>query len=295
MEFNEFVKRIVDEIPDYLLQYDIDNIHVEKVNKNNGVVCTGMVIVLQGEHISPNIYLDYYYRLYSDGKTIDEILGMIGDEYKEARNRLKHENIDISMDIETIKKNIFIKLINYERNKELFKDSPYIPFLDLAVCFRYLVKHNESGIASAIVRNSDLEKWKINIDELYELAKENTLRIFPPNLKRLDILLKEVVPDDLDIPEDTQLYVLTNLQGINGASYLLFDEIIKKFAKEKNSNLFILPSSIHEVLLLPETQEFNKDELANMVQDINKYVVSDMDFLSDNVYFYNLNDCNISV
>ena len=67
------------------------------------------------------------------------------------------------------------------------------------------------------------------------------------------------------------------------------------FKKEKNSNLFILPSSIHEVLLLPETQEFNKDELANMVQDINKYVVSDMDFLSDNVYFYNLNDCNISV
>ena len=295
MEFNDFIKKVADSIPEYLLQYEIDKVHIDKVSKNNGIVCTGMSIVLKGESISPNIYLDYYYSLYSRGKPFEEILVLIRDEYREARKRLEQDNIMTTLSADEVKQNVFIKLINYEKNKDMLENCPYIPFLDLAVSFRYLVKHDDNGIASAIVRNTDMEKWGFSTEDLYNLAKENTRRLFPPSLGRLDFVLKNVVPDADDIPEDTGLYVLTNEQGINGAVYMIYKDIIAELANEKGSSLYILPSSIHEVLLLPVVPEHNKEDLAIMVKEINRYVVSEMDYLSDNVYFYDINDGTITI
>lgn len=295
MEFNEFIYKVADCISEYLLQYDIDKIHIERVTKNNGIVCTGLVIVVKGEQISPNIYLDYYYKLYCQGRQWEEILQLIAEEYQGARDRLVQESLMANVSAEEVRHRVFIKLINYEKNKELLDGCPYIPFLDLAISFRYLVKRDDKGIASAVVRNEDMEKWGFSTEEIYKIARDNTKRLFPPKLDRLDLMLKNFTVDYSGVPEDTDLYVLTNEQGINGASYMIYKDIIDGFAKKKGSSLYILPSSIHEVLLLPAELKYNKEELSVMVSEINRYVVSELDYLSDNVYFYDVNDGNISI
>jgi hypothetical protein len=94
--------------------------------------------------------------------------------------------------------------------------------------------------------------------------------------------------DCVDLP----LYILTNNRCINGAAYLAYDDVISDFAHQINSSLFILPSSIHELLLLPAPDDGDKGYLNEMVQDINKFVVSDFDYLSDCVYYYDIkNGC----
>lgn len=294
MDFKEFTDAIAAGISEYLLQYDIDKVHTEKVCKNNGVAYTGLMITIKGEKLTPNIYLDYYYGLYKEGYGMEKIMSMIGEEYKTARKRLEKDKF-ITLDELEIEKSLFIKLINYERNKELLADCPYIPFFDLAISFRYLVQRDGAGIASGMVRNCDMEKWNINTEQLYKMAKENTLRLFPPRLSRLDVMLKESVPDMPEVPAESSLYVLTNNQGVNGASYMIYKDIIGGFAEKLGSSLYIIPSSIHEILILPAASGMKKTELLEMVKEVNQYAVSELDYLSDNVYFYDINDENIKI
>lgn len=288
MDFNEFVDYIRDNIADYLLQYDIEKIHVEQVVKNNNVKMTGMAILVKGERMAPNIYLESYYQTYSMTDDMDYVLGKIRDNYNKARLELD-ENMRYEGNMFDVS-NIFIKVVNYERNKEMLKDCPYIKVQDLAITFRGLLRMDNDGMASAIVRYDDMEK--INFDggkaELFEIAKENTERLLPPTIRRLTDMMSEMLDMDeaaIELPGDYEMYVITNEKGINGASAMFYDGILDK-AKAMLGDCYILPSSIHEVILLPKTEDIMLDELKEMVEDINKYVVEDMDYLSDSVYEY---------
>lgn len=284
MEFKEFLNVVKDKLPDYLLQYDIEDIHVNTVSKNNGRKFTGIAIAVRDEQISPNIYMDYYYMLYSEGKAMNHILELISEEYIKAR-----ENIDgydfRSIDNMDIQNHIFLKLINFEKNQEILADCPYIKYEDLAITFRILLKSDDSGIASACMRNKEFHMLNMDIDSLYDIAKENTRKLFPPVLQRLDKMIFDKYSDICDPPDGMDLYVLTNNQGINGAVYMSYEDIISDFAKEHGS-FYILPSSIHEVILFPREQDEAREELSEMVMEINRYVVTDTEYLSDSVYFY---------
>lgn len=284
MEFKEFLNVVKDKLPDYLLQYDIEDIHVNTVSKNNGRKFTGIAIAVKDEQISPNIYMDYYYMLYTEGKDMNHILELITEEYIKAReniNGYEFKCID-NMDIQN---NIFLKLINFEKNQEILADCPYIKYEDLAITFRILLKSDDSGIASACMRNKEFDKLNMDIDSLYNIAKENTRRLFPPVLQRLDKMIFDKYSDMCESPQGMDLYVLTNNQGINGAIYMSYEDIISDFAKEHGS-FYILPSSIHEVILFPREQDESREELSEMVMEINRYVVADTEYLSDSVYFY---------
>lgn len=284
MEFKEFLNVVKDKLPDYLLQYDIEDIHVNTVSKNNGRKFTGIAIAVRDEQISPNIYMDYYYMLYIEGKDMNHILELITEEYVKARENINDYEFK-SIDNMDIQNNIFLKLINFEKNQEILADCPYIKYEDLAITFRILLKSDDSGIASACMRNKEFDKLNMDIDSLYNIAKENTRRLFPPVLQRLDKMIFDKYSDICEPPQGMDLYVLTNNQGINGAIYMSYEDIISDFAKEHGS-FYILPSSIHEVILFPREQDESREELSEMVMEINRYVVTDTEYLSDSVYFY---------
>lgn len=283
MDFEEFLHVIEDRLPDYLIQYDIEDIHTDVVNKNNGKKYTGIAVTLKGERISPNIYMDYYYSMYSRGTSIERILELISDEYERAREKFRGFK-----DIEDLDStdNIFLKIVNRDRNSEMLAECPYIEYQDLAITFRILVKHDDEGIASAALRYREFNRLNMNVDELYEIAKENTKRLMPPVLRRIADILYDKFPN-ADIPtEQVDLYILTNSIGVNGAVYMIYDDILRDFAVEHGS-FYILPSSIHELLLFPSDREEDREELIDMVKEVNEYVVDDTEYLSDTVYFYN--------
>ncbi len=293
MEFKEFLSEIVNQIPDYLLQFNIDEVHIEQVTKNNGVSFTGMAICIKGESVSPNIYMEYYYELYCKGFSMEVILNMIKEEYIKAKKRLMEERYD-DFNIDDVYNCLFIRLINYEKNKEYLQDCPFIPFFDLAITFRYIAKISDDGIASVFVKNKDMERWKLSIEEMYHIGLRNTLKLFPPKIEKLEDILREMLPERPNIPESSgRVYVLTNDRGINGATYMVCKEIIRDFALEQGKDIYILPSSIHEVILLPREEGMEKTELLEIVKEANEFTVSKQDFLSENVYLFELNSGDI--
>lgn len=293
MKFKEFLDEVTKRLPSFLTQYELNKIHVEEVCKNNGIICTSLVVSLRNENMSPSIYMDCFYELYRQGTSIENIINKIVYEYENARKEMSSSDI-VLPNKDNVKDKIFMRLVNYESNKKQFEDCPLVPYHDLAITFRYLVKNDENGIASAIVRNKDLKDWDISNERLYDIAKENTRRLFPPELRRLDDMLREY-DENIDIPEDSGLHILTNQQHINGATYMVYEDIIKEFAQNNNSDVYILPSSIHEVLLLPAKEDINKSNLEEMVKEINEYVVSPLEYLSDTVYKYDLREFCVKI
>ena len=292
MSFEEFCDEISGHIAYYLSDYDIETVKVEKVIKNNGIECTGVVIVLKEENIAPNIYLDYYYMLYKQGRSLDDILTIISEEYVRARSTMERSNFDI--DMEHIRDNTIIKLVNYERNKDKLMECPYIMYMDMAITFRFMVKCDDVGVASALISNKEFKKWGITIDELYNIAMENTRRLFPESIRCMDEILPNIEELCIDEADRKKLYVLSNTTGVNGATAILYKDVIKNFAHQVGKSLFIMPSSIHEMILLC-SEEVEKERLKALVKEVNKYIVSEIDFLSDTVYFYDLESDKIII
>lgn len=283
MSFDVFLDEVVATIPEYLSEYDIDNIRVEKVVKNNGISCTGVVICLKDEIIAPNIYMEYYYNLYSQGHKVEDILDMIKEEYLRSRKNVLKNYKSVSW--ENIDDCLAMKLVNYQRNEELLKTCPHKRFCDLAIIFRFIVKKDDEGIASALITNRELEEWNISLDELYEMAKKTTMRLMPPRIASLKTVLGELLGGE-DTSECYDMQVLSCEGGINGAIYFTYPDIIMDYADSVESDLYIIPSSIHEVLLLPVSEFMSRNELDDMVKDVNSYAVDEMEYLSDHVYYF---------
>ena len=300
MEYKEFLSYIEEHILDSFYnneEYFNAEVSIARVTKNNGVELDGINILKENEHLSPTIYLNSYFEDYNRGRSLENILCDIANKRLLGGESTKIEVGDI-YDFEKIKDDIILRLVNYERNSDKLKDCPYKMYNDLAITFRWMVNHDDIGITTALISNREMDVWKVSVEKLYNIALENTKRLFPGEIIDMrDILGQYLGEDCLEEDENimkqydegmAKLYVLTNEQRVNGASCLLYSELIREFAREADSNVYILPSSIHEVILILEKEMDDIDRFKAMVESANGTVVGRLDILSDSVYYYDL-------
>lgn len=272
-------------------------VKLNDVMKNNGVVLRGITLMQDDSNISPTIYLNPYYDAYENG---DTTLGTVIDEVIDTYERNKiNRSIDMKffLNYETVKSRIIFKLINTEKNRELLRDVPYIPFHDLAIVFQCLVSEERFGNASILIHNVHLQLWKVNARELYECALENTPLLQGYELADMNTVLEEMkalggidAEEIEDMQQEVPMYVLSNKSRINGASCILYKDILKDFAMVVDKDLYVLPSSIHEVILLPSDGTQESEQLKEMVREINQSQVEKEEVLSDSVYYYRRSD-----
>ena len=197
----------------------------------------------------------------------------------------------------SVKGSIVYKLISTERNGELLEDIPHMDFLDLSIVFQCLVTEDEFGIASMLIHNVHLKLWDVTVEELYKAARENTPIIMPHTIKSMAEVLCEIAeaenPEEFDYDECMKeyadkepMYVLSNEKRIEGAACMLYPNRIRDFSDIIGSSLYIIPSSIHELLLLPTKDTENKDEIRSMIKEINDTQVSENEILSYSLYYY---------
>ena len=272
-------------------------VKLNDVMKNNGVVLRGITLMQDDSNISPTIYLNPYYDAYENG---DTTLGTVIDEVIDTYERNKiNRSIDMKffLNYETVRSRIIFKLINTEKNRELLRDVPYIPFHDLSIVFQCLVSEERFGNASILIHNVHLQLWKVNVRELYECALENTPLLQGYELADMNTVLEEMkalggIDDEEieDMQQEVPMYVLSNKSRINGASCILYKDILKDFAMVVDKDLYVLPSSIHEVILLPSDGTQESKQLKEMVREINQSQVEKEEVLSDSVYYYRRSD-----
>ena len=186
------------------------------------------------------------------------------------------------------KKSLFVKLVNTERNESLVKQSISKEFLDLSAVVRVVLKMDKEGMASMALSKGDAEILGMTEEEIYAAALANTLRLFPPKLMNLGRYVEMGIGGKLLFGEDeVTTYILTNQKEVDGAIYFMSPEVVGAIAEALEDDLYILPSSVNEVLLVRASElEDGVDELKEMVRDANETVVAEKDILSYNVYHY---------
>ena len=196
-----------------------------------------------------------------------------------------------------IKENIVFQLINTEQNEEWLKTVPHRQFHDLSVIYRWDLSEKMDGFAWSLITDKQAEELGLSEDTLYQLARENTHRLYKPEilsmremfnniLQKAGISLNEV--QDIANMQELNMWVATNSRKMDGACALLYEELFYELAEQKKMNFYIFPSSIHEVILAPEgnIEGIKPEELAEFVEYINETQVSLADRLSNQIYFY---------
>ncbi len=273
------------------------DVRVTMIRKNNSVYFTGMIIKIPGRNVYPTIYLEPYWEMYEAGLPLSEVVEQILAVYRES---CPETGIDFGFfeDFEKVKDRICFRLINRERNLGLLEQIPYIPFLDLAICFYYSYENSCLGKGSILIYNSHMEKWGVQLKEVWKSAFQNTPKLYPVSCQSMEKMLRELMkntPGEAELwPElcDCKLDVLSNQCGSYGAGCILYPGYLEHLAEEQKRDCYILPSSIHEVILFWEEPE-SIEALKCMVQEINKQEVSPMEILSDSIYLYNRKDKKI--
>lgn len=265
------------------------DVSVRRVLKNNGLLLDGLTISSPLSKTAPTIYLNSYYEEAEEGMSLSAItdqIMLLCEENPALPDRLEESLHCFSC----VRERIAYRLINARENQWLLSDVPYYPYLDLAIVFYLIVSENDDGQMTALIHQEHLDLWGVTKEELWILAEQNTLRLLPGRITPIETALAELDMLDPANPSGHQpalpLYVLTNQKGINGASCILYPGILKDFAEQLQDDLFILPSSIHEVLLTPCSRSLPPDELNAMVSCINRTDVPIEDRLSDHVYCF---------
>lgn len=299
--YQSFVNMVCSMLKDRLGKgYDL---RLHKVTKNNSLELDSLVVLKKGVTYSPNIYLFSYYESYIEGTEVTDIVDRL--YYLYMSNTKPVLDRDFNYTFDEMKKNITYRLISYDRNKKLLSQIPHVKYLDLAITFHCLVKEDEDGIGTIRITNDHLSSWNISLKQLQDAANVNTCTLFPATIKSMEDTIKGIVldtpikdgenitDDEFDLllnqsfySDNPPMYVLTNKQGINGASCLLYDDLIGEFAVKIQSDLFILPSSIHELILIPTQNNRNRSSLEEMVVEVNLTQVAPEEVLSDKVYYF---------
>ncbi|MGI5988988.1 MAG: DUF5688 family protein [Lachnospiraceae bacterium] len=295
-------------------------VQVRKIRKNNGCSAEGLEIRDSRSGLSPTVYLMPYFREYKEGADIRELAGKIYAAYGEKRTRLDLAPGFFSS-YSNLSGSVAYKIVNYKANRDVLEEIPHQRILDLAVVY-YCLIDSEEYFTSFVIRNQNLTNWGIPQEKLFREAAVNAPKLLPPKISPLRRVLLDMMREQTDVAEDDttdekykgdlyqkdgevqtawdaggpEIYVLTNETKVQGAACIFYENVLQDFADKTGSDLIIIPSSVHEVLLLP-TRSFTgyssgkcsadvRRELDEMVRSVNEKEVSPDEVLSDHVYFY---------
>lgn len=284
MSYEEFLEQVKGQIQAKLGK-DM-SVSVFPVRKNNAVLLDGLSILGQGDNLSPAIYLNGYYREFLNGKTLEEIGEDILDCYQRGK-KSGHFDMEPFRNPDRARERIVCRLINYDKNRVLLRDVPHRSFLNLAIVYYYLVESRELGEASILVKKEFLSLWGLDEEYLHRIALENTRRLLPWDFLSMSQMLHGVTSTDFWREEpELPLYILSNREKYFGSVWITDSRVLEQIGEELREDYYILPSSVHECMILPVSLQANVGELQAMVREINDTQVEPEEVLADTVYRY---------
>jgi hypothetical protein len=302
LNYEEFKEKIKDDIKDYMDEkYKDYGVVIRKVNKTNREVDGLNFYDIPGlKNATPTIYVNNLYEEYERTGNYEEVVRMAAETMERGIKSFNDEIKAELLDTSRLKDNVFFTLINAEQNREILKTVPHREFEDLAIVYRWNLGNDSLGTYTNLVDNDLAKKEGLTENDLYNAANKNTKELFPILVKNMNEVISEIIFGESGIDEEMQkefsevmqetpdencMYVITNESKLFGAASMLYEEPIHELAEQVGGDLYILPSSVHEVIAVPA--DFGSpEELAEMVYEINMEQVDINDRLSNQVYHY---------
>ena len=273
----------------------------KRVLKNNGTFHDVIIISREGKKVAPCPDLEKLYKTFLDGKPLEEIVRDI------CGIPTALQDVDLLQetfgDYKNVKGHVAYKLINYDMNRKLLETIPHRRFLDLAIVFYYVIPSEDNQLFSILITNKHMLLWGVTAEQVYEDAVCNTPDLREPELVSMESMMRMLLGDSekieeiegRDADEAVQIFVLSNKQRIYGAAAMLYRNILEEFAEKEQTDVYILPSSVHEVILIPVRNDMNTQELNKMVREVNEHELQKEEILSDHAYLYRRNTNQITM
>lgn len=283
------------------MNYVTDNTTVEgglttrEVSKNNDTKYTAFTRKDAGDSIQALVNANALYEDYKYGDDIDNIVRKVDEIINKLRPNVDFDNIE---------PNFVIRLVNLEKNAKRLKESGalYKEFFDLAIELRLIVSQDENGYATCQVNKQLLEHMGIAFEDAYQIAvdkvnkevKFNTMVEVMLGLKDKDF--EESIELTRELENEYPMYILSNKININGAISMIVRDRLDVICDALNvDDIYILPSSVHEVIIIPKTPDLSAEFLQGMIESVNETAVEDEDYLSYHPYLYNKVNHNYEV
>lgn len=294
MNYNEFKEEVRNTFADYLPEgYKDMDVLIAPVRKVNRTL-DGLTLVSRERTNAPVLYVNDMYQTYLETGDLQGTISSAANNLLDNMCRTPNSFNLKQLVPEKVKENIVFRLINTEKNRELLKDMPHREIMDLSVVYCYLMDDLEDVLGTIWIRNTFADYLGLDEQVLYEAAVENTREILPPQLITVTKLCKEEsdCPDENDgavdaVTEGAEvMYLVSNDRLSYGAVNMMYTDILDDIRQGCGKNLYIFPSSLHEIIVMPEHGNDNVHFLKAIVKEANRNDVRPEDILSDNVYFY---------
>ena len=289
MSYEEFKAWAADEIRAWLPpEYADADVSIHRMEKL-GLAYDGMTVVRSGQRAAAAVNLTAFYDMYQEGKTTGDIIHEMADVAVMQAPQMEYS---VFSDYEAAKDYLFIRVANKEANADVLAGMPHKEVEDLAITYHVLVNHDQNGIASAPVTDDLLRHYGVTAEQLHEDAIANSQRMLPAQLDSMqNMLFGMMTPEASDTLRDepypgSTMLVLTNNVQLNGAAALFYPGVMDQAAERLGGNFIVLPSSTHEVIMIPADGMTDFRSLEQMVKDINRSQVAPEERLSDHVYHY---------
>lgn len=293
MDYETFKQEFAEDIKEKLSQKGYGEVetnfhNIEKTNQNYEAIS----VVPAGGNIGVNYNIENAFASYEHSGDYEGVLASATGAIASGLDQVPVVNVNALMNYEIMKEKLSVEVISAEVNEELLAKVPHDRIEDLAVVYRFIMESNEDGRASILVNNDLIERMGVTHEQLRADALENSTEIRPAVIQGMNEVMKEMMGPEayemFGIPDDTEemMFIATVPDKNSGAGVLAYQDFMDQAAEKIGGDFFILPSSIHEILLVPDDGQKGADELKAMVMDVNATQVSPEERLSDNVYHY---------
>lgn len=289
----DFLNQIVEEIEK---KRPGSRVRVKEVKKNNGITLKGLVIEEEENECNalPIFYLGDAFKKYQSGEEIGTLAEEILMKHEEFRNPMEIHIKDF-LSFDKIKDKVIYKIVNQRLNEHWLKEIPHIIFAgDLAVVFAVLVLEQGDSIAISAINYEQVKAWGVGVEDLLEVAKKNTPKLLKWEFREMGDVLKEIVGSQAtsaiglgtNQKESFPMFVLTNNRKLYGAACIFYEGVLETIAEKLKDDFYIIPSSVHETLILPVREVSSSSELESIIREVNATQLEADDILSDHPYLY---------
>ena len=294
MNYEDFKEQFVEDVKDRLYEQGSEvNIALNEVNKLNEYY-DAMSVTPEGANIGVNIRIDTFYEATQNGASYDEAVDKAVEMVSKGLENKPDIDVATLTDYSIMKEKLAMEVVSAETNKAMLETVPHKNIEDMAVVYRFVLSSDDDGRASILITNRMIETMGVTPDQLHADALENAPIIKPAEIKGMSEIMTELVGrEQAEImgivpvnPEDEQVFVATVPDKIHGAGVLAYQDFMEQAAARAGGDFFILPSSIHEILIVPDNGKMGLSQLEDMVRDVNATQVSPADKLTDSVYHY---------
>lgn len=294
MNEKEFYKAVEEQIREYLPEELKDAvIEINKVPKTNDIYLHGLTIRNGDNAVVPNLYLEGYFEELDKGESLESLLKTISVDYSAACQAKRPQVEDMDLKFEAVKPNLVFQVVDMDLNKNRLKDLAYRPLGNgFAMIYAVRIEDMDGSEGRIHISRDLLAKEKWDLIEVDKAAMKNTSENMPAELVSMTnpmFGLNGVNYLDDDAPDfeaGEAMLILSNQTKMQGAAAFFYPGVQEKVAEVIGQSYYVLPSSIHEFIILPDDGSHSAKDLGEMVKDANKTVVSPQEVLADKVYRY---------